>query len=418
MAYDIAGAVLTMGMLPFLPILLLTRHGRGLGERLGRMPVAARQLDRPVWVHAASVGEVLAAEPLIQQLRAHRPELPILVSTTTVAGRETARSRLAVDAAMLLPADPPRIIERAMRRIRPRCVLIMETEIWPGLIRAAARRRVPCLIVSGRISVRAAARYRRVRWLTRAVLPQVSAFAMQSEADAARILTLGAPADRVHVTGSLKYARGAAPGPDATNGSAVRSLVGERVVLVGASTHPGEEQLMLDACAELWPRWPNILLVLAPRRPERFEEVDRLLLDAGVERERRSQLRGPVRAATRVLLLDSLGELPNLLPVAYAVFVGGTVTPIGGHNVLEPAVFGKPVVFGPHTIDVAAAADALLEAGAATRVHDAHDLSAAWGRLLGEPELAARMGACGRQVVAARAAVVQRTFALVQAYLD
>jgi 3-deoxy-D-manno-octulosonic-acid transferase len=417
-AYDLAGVLLGLVAMPFLPLLLLTRHGRGLGERFGCFPSAVRRLDHPVWIHAASVGEVLAAQPLIQQLRVQRPEVPILVSTTSIPGRETARTRLAVDAAMLLPIDVSWVVDRVMRQLRPRCLVVVETELWPALLRAAARHAVPSLIVSGRISVRAAARYAWVRWLTRAALSQVAAFAMQTDADAARIVALGAPAERVQVLGSLKFAREAASGMETAQAQETRALGNRRPVLVAASTHPGEEQLVLDACAGLWTAHPALLLVIAPRRPERFEEVERLLAQTGLRYARRSQLGGPVADATQVLLLDTLGELPNLLPAARAVFVGGTVAPIGGHNVLEPAVFGKPVAFGPHTANVSVAAEALLAGAAATRVHDASALGAEWRRLLTQPEVAAQMGARGRAVVAAHAVVAQRTFALLQRCME
>lgn len=415
-AYDAVGTLLALLSVPLLPVLLLTRHGRGLAERLGRLPASVHGLQRPVWVHAASVGEVLAAEPLIQQLRLHRPDLPIVVSTTSVTGRETARTRLPVDAVMLLPVDIRWIVGQAVRRMRPSCLITVETEIWPALIHAAARAGVPCLLVSGRISERAAARYALIRWLLRDVLSRMSALVMQTPADAARIVALGAPADRVQVLGSLKFARDAAVPPTAA-ASDLQACVDGRPLLVAASTHPGEERLVLDACAELWREQPNLLLLIAPRRPERFDEVDQLLASAGVPMERRSRLKGPVARTTQVLLLDTIGELPNVLPVARAAFVGGTIAPVGGHNVLEPALFGKPIAFGPHTVNVAAAADALLAGAAAVRVHDAGELRAEWCRLLSHPDLAEQMGTRGRALVAARAAVAQRTFDVVQQFL-
>jgi 3-deoxy-D-manno-octulosonic-acid transferase len=414
-AYDIVGSALSVLALPFLPVLFLTRHGRGLGERLGRIPAAVRSLRRPLWVHAASVGEVLAAEPLIEHLRRHA-DGPILVSTTSITGRETARARLAVDGVMLLPVDVRWIVDGVMRTLQPRCLVIVETEIWPALIGAAARRRVPCVIVSGRISERAAARYARIRWLTRAVLARVGACAMQTDADAARIIAMGAPAQRVQVLGSLKFAREAA-GADVTARVTMTSLINGRPLLVAASTHPGEEQLVLDACAPLWSEHPRLLLLIAPRRPERFDEVDRLITRSSLQHERRTAVREIVADTTQVLLLDTVGELPNVLAAATAVFVGGTIAPVGGHNVLEPAACGKPVAFGPHTANVAAAAETLLESGAAVRVHDAAELAAEWRRLLERPALAQKMGARGRATITARAAVAERTAALVRRHM-
>jgi len=422
-AYNVAGILFGLLALPLLPLLLLTRHGRGLGERLAWLPPAAQRLRQPLWVHAASVGEVLAAQPLIEALRRTRPEIPILVSTTSASGRDTARGLPGVEAALLLPADIGWIVGSAMRRLRPRCLVIVETEIWPALVRAATDCGVPVVIVSGRISARAAAHYAWVRWLTRAVLSQVAACAMQSAADAARIVTLGAPTARVQVLGSLKFARSANTPPSVTSRAAASTptpaglplagCVNGRPLLIAASTHADEEQMVLEACAGLWAEYPDVLLLLAPRRPERFGEVDLLLARAGVTRQRRSELGGPVAGTTQVLLLDTLGELPDVLPVAQAVFVGGTIAPIGGHNVLEPAVFGKPVAFGPSTENVAAAAEALLAGGAATRVTDAKALRAEWGRLLRAPATAVEMGARGRAIVAAHAGVAERICELV-----
>jgi len=412
-AYDLAGMVLSLCALPLLPFLLLTRHGRGLGERLGYIPDALRALPRPLWVHAASVGEVLAAEPLIERLR--QPHVRIIVSTTTVTGRETARQRLAVDGVLLLPIDVRWIVERVMRALRPRCLVIVETEIWPALIRAATRHGVPCVMVSGRVSARATSRYALIRWLTRAVLSQLSACGMQTGADAARLIAMGAPAERVQVLGSLKFAREAV-GTDRA-ATTTTALFEDRPLLVAASTHPGEEQLVLDACAQLWAEYPRLLLLIAPRRPERFDEVDRLLAHRGVRHARRTALRAAVGEATQVLLLDTIGELPDVLAAATAVFVGGTVAPVGGHNVLEPAVCGKPVAFGPHTANVRAAAEVLIDSGAAVCVHDAAELAAEWRRLLAQPALAHERGAKGRAVIAAHAAVAERTAALVRRHM-
>ena len=410
MAYDAVGSLFGLLALPVLPVLAMTRYGTGLAERLGRLPAAVRALERPIWVHAASVGEALAAEPLLRELRARNAGTPLLLSTTTATGREVARARLPVDAAMLLPVDPGGIVDRVMRALRPRGLVIVETEIWPGLIRAARRAGVPRVIVSGRISERAAGRYAWVPWLTRAVFAQVDGFAMQTPADAARIVALGAPADRVEVVGNLMFARADFGAPQA--GRAPVAL-GERPVLIAASTHPGEEQLALDACARLWAAHPTLLLVVAPRRPERFADVVRLVAATGRRHVRRTALTGAVPPAVQVLVLDTVGELPGLLPAARGVFVGGTVAAVGGHNVTEPALCGKPVAFGPHTANVTVWADALVAADAAVRIDSAAALSAVWRTYLDDPAVAAATGTRGREVVAAHADVAARTAAFV-----
>lgn len=413
--YDLLGAVLSLAVLPLLP---LTRLRIGLGERLGRLPDSARGIEPPLWLHAASVGEVLAAEPLLRRLREAHPDMAVVVSTTSLTGRATARERLPANAVFLLPADVRWAVARVLCRLRPRALVIVETEIWPALLRAAAGCAVPVALVSGCVSARSAARYARIRPLVRAALSRVGAFAMQTEADAARIVSLGANPQRVAVTGNLKFARGL-PRLGTARGKALPDT-GGRPVLVAASTHPGEEALVLGACAGLWAAHPDLLLVVAPRRPERFDEVEALLRGGAASHERRSRIGGEapaVRAETRVLLLDSIGELLDLLPSARGVFVGGTIAPVGGHNVLEPALFSKPAAFGPETANVAEAAESLLAAGAAVRVHDAAELAAHWGRILAEPETASAMGAAAAAVLASQVEVIERTFAVVEGCL-
>ena len=251
-AYDVAGVLAALLSVPALPFLLLRGHGHGAAERLGRLPRPARELRAPVWIHAASVGEVRSAVALAAELRRYRAGTPILVSTTTVTGREVARTDLRPDAVTLLPLDALRIVDRAMRRLRPRCLILVELDLWPGLLRAAHRGNVPVVAVSGRLSERSLRRYRRAAALFRGAVGHVSAFGMQTEEDAARVVALGAAPDRVRVTGSLKAAAPAEPPAAPPAGG----LDGRRV-LIAASTQPGEERFVLEACADLWGRHPG-----------------------------------------------------------------------------------------------------------------------------------------------------------------
>jgi 3-deoxy-D-manno-octulosonic-acid transferase len=415
-AYLMTGAIAGLLALPGLPLLLLTRHGRGMGQRLGWVPRTPDDRSRPLWIHAASVGEVLAAEPLVREVRQHDPTVPILVSTATASGRDAARTHLGVDAVTLLPADILWIPGQALRRVRPRCLAIMETELWPCLLRAAVRHGVPALLVSGRVSGRAARRYRVARWLTRGALRSLAACAMQTPADAARVVALGAEPSTVRVTGNLKWARGATrTGPQ---GARTIPAFDGRPVLIAASTHAGDEDAILTACMDLWTEFPDLALVLAPRRPERFDAVADALAHRGLRFVRRSRDTGPFGRDMPVLLLDTLGELPDFLPAARGAFVGGTMAPVGGHNVLEPAIFGIPVVFGPHTENVTEAARALLAADAAVCVRTAGELHDHWRDLLTDPAAAAARGARARQVVQARAAVAAQTFAVLRPFLS
>jgi 3-deoxy-D-manno-octulosonic-acid transferase len=408
LGYDALGGLAALLAVPALPWLIKRGYGAGAGERLGRLPAAALHLSaRPVWLHCASVGETRSITPLVGRLRARAPQQPLVVSTATLGGRAVARDDLAADVAMLLPVDALRIVDRAVRRIRPRLLLLVETELWPGLLRAAAGVGASVAMVSGRLSARALARYRWAGPLFPAALAHVAAFGMQTGADAERIIALGAAPDRVRVTGSLK-----ASAPTAAAPLPLAGVEGRRV-LIAASTQPGEEEFVLRAVAALRRVHDDALLIVAPRRPERFDDVAHLVAAAGVRWRRRSSLRGTVPADVQVIVLDTLGELVRLLPAAWAVFVGGTVAPLGGHNVLEPALYGKAVAFGPHTESVAEAAAALCAAGGAAVVRTADELARYWEGLLADPAAAASAGARARTAAATCGDVLERTWDMV-----
>jgi 3-deoxy-D-manno-octulosonic-acid transferase len=409
--YDGVGAVASLLCLPALPILLARGFGAGLGERLGRLPARAREWpEPPVWIHVASVGETLAALPLVSELRRRHPKLPIVFSTTTTTGRAVARREIDPTLAMLLPLDAWRIVDRVFRRLRPRALVVVETEIWPGLLRAAQAVGAPAVVVSGRVSARAARRYAWFAPLFRASLGKVSAFGMQTADDARRVIDLGAPAERVRVTGSLKAGR------QATEDTALPfPELADRPVLIAASTQPGEEEFVLDSCAGEWLDHSDLLLVLAPRRPERFGAVARLVEERGLRFQRMSAMHA-LRGSTQVLVLDTLGDLNRLFPAARAVFVGGTVAPLGGHNVLEPALAAKPVAFGPHTDNVAAVAGTLLAAGGAECVQTPADLARFWRRCLDDCDAAARMGERAR-AVATSSDVVASTWEMLAPFI-
>ena len=406
--YDLAGGVAALAAVGAWPWLRQRGFGDGVEQRLGRLPAPA-WAQPPLWLHCASVGEALSAAPLVGRLRERCPNRPLVVSTTTLTGRAVARDELGADLATLLPVDALRRVDRVFRHLRPRALRVVETELWPGLLRAAARVGAPAAIVSGRLSARTAERARWAGPLFPAALAEVAAFGMQSAADAERIIALGAAPARVRVTGSLKAARqasGLAPPP-------LGGLDGRRVLLA-ASTHAGEEALVLQACATLTRVYRDALLILAPRRPERFAVVAELLAAGGVRWARRSALQGDVPADVQVLLLDSVGEVARFLPAAWVAFVGGTLNEsVGGHNVLEPATYGRPTAFGPHTANVAAAAAALRAADAAEVVRTPGELAQYWDGLLARREAADAAGARGRAVATARAGALERTWELI-----
>ncbi|MBI2163989.1 MAG: 3-deoxy-D-manno-octulosonic acid transferase [candidate division NC10 bacterium] len=410
------GAFFVGGLPVFMAQAILRgKYRRGLPERLGRVPAWAGPVP-PVWLHAVSVGEVMAAIPLARELAGRRPDLPLLVSTVTDTGRNVAEQRLPGKQFVFFPVDLGWAVEPALDRLRPRIVLLTETEIWPNFIRACGARGVPVVLINGRISPRSYPRYRRVRRLFAQVLRGIRLFCMQTPEDAGRILDLGAPAERVHVVGNLKFDLAVTGDPQ--DGSAVRRMLGlppSRPVLVAGSTHRGEEAPVLEAFHAVRSAVPDITLLLAPRHPERLGEVETLLERTGVAWSRRSRL--PASQPPPVILVDTMGELARLYAAGTVVFVGGSLVPIGGHNVLEPAAYARPVLFGPHMGNFAEMARLFLEQGAAIQVMNADGLAAEILRLLQEPRLAGRMGEAGRGIVETHRGAGRRTLDLLEALL-
>lgn len=409
-AYDLAGILAMFLCLPVLPFLLARGGVSALRQRLGLLP-KRRAVARPVWLHAASVGETLTALPLVAELRRRMPETPILLSTTSTTGRDVALREAGADLVTLLPVDVPCVVDRFVRRVRPRCLILLETEIWPGLLRAVDRTGAPSVVVSGRLSARSLGRYRWAAPLFRTAVRRIAVFGMQTAEDAERLVSMGASPARVHVTGSLK----GGVLPTAGLAAPVGGLSGRRV-LIGASTQPGEEEFLLESCAGLWPRCPDLLLLLAPRRPERFGAVRQMVEARGLRCESRSAARPELAADTQVFLLDSTGELPRFFSQATAVFVGGTVAPLGGHNVLEPASFAKPVAFGPHTANVAAAAARLIETGGGRLVSRPVELATFWDEMLSDSHASARLGALA-ETACEGALALERTWQILAPYL-
>ena len=328
----------------------------------------------------------------------------------TVTGNRTARDVLPdVDGVTYLPLDLPWLVSRSLRRLRPELVVLLETEVWPNFIRAAHRLRIPVVVLSGRLSPRGAQTYGRFRGLFGPVLERVSGFGMQDRENARRVLELGVEPARVAVTGSLKQAEagtGALPDLFGPRGPG-------RPVVVAGSVHRGEEEALLDVLPELRRRVPALLMVIAPRRPQRFGEVERLLRRRDLRYSRRSRTDGAPPEDCCVLLLDTLGELPQLYGWADVAFVGGSLVPVGGHNLMEPARWGKPVLFGPHRSNVSETARELLEQGGGVEVLDRDDLLREIADLLSDRTRASAMGRRARQVAHADRDVVSRSLRLV-----
>jgi 3-deoxy-D-manno-octulosonic-acid transferase len=416
--YALYSAGLTLLGLGYLPVFLVRKVWRGgyplaLAERFGFVPLAPGP-DR-FWVHAVSVGEVMAAVPLVHALRRRWPDVEVVLSTVTATGDRVARARLSdAAAAFVFPLDLGSAMRRAVRRVRPRCFIALETELWPNLLRALHTGGVPAVLANGRISDRSFRRYLRVRRLFRRVLDHVALCAMQSEEDARRIIALGARPDRVVVTGNLKME---APHGEAGAERLWRNLLhlGTERIWIAGSTHRGEEAAVLDAFGELRRGGEALCLILAPRHPERVDEVEALARDRGFAPVRRSRLAGA--APSDVILLDTVGELAALYAVADVIFVGGSLVPIGGHNVIEPALHARPVVFGPHMGNFRDAAALLLKAGAGIQLRDAAELAPTLRTLLGDPGARQRLGEAAWTAVRAHQGACARTIEALEALL-
>ena len=386
-----------------------------LGERLGSSPYL--QPGVAIWVHGASVGEVRAAAPLVLALHRKYPDRPILVTTFTGAGRRQARQLFGDKVVVsLMPYDLPCFVSRWLNTIRPAIAVVMETEIWPNLYAACARRRIPLLLLSARMSVRSFERYQKYQSLVRGTLARATAIAVQSETDDARFRLLGATDVQLSVMGNLKFDIDVDEAL-LKSGAALRArLFGAARVLVAASTREGEEPQLLQAFRKLLETRPGTVLVLAPRHPERANAVAEAVTAAGFPFRRLSAGEVALQPG-EVLLVDVLGQLMRFFAAADVAFVGGTLVPLGGHNLLEPAALGLPVLCGPHVYNVRDVAEMMKEAGVLTIVKDPEELAAAAAWLLGNDDTRRSIGSLARRKVAENRGALERALKLIQSHL-
>ena len=414
--------VLTYLLRPIALVVVLWRGVRnrrywvGVGERLG---FGARVgTTESIWVHAVSLGEVTAAAALIRALRDRYPDTPLVLTTATPTGRERARA-LFGEALVVryLPYDTPGSVRRFLARARPRLAVIMETELWPNLFHRCRRRGIPIVLANARLSMKSVGRYRRFGTLFRDALAlgHVS-IAAQSGEDAERFIAIGAAREQTRVIGNLKFDISV----DAAvieQGRELRSSYGrERPVWIAGSTHSGEEEAALGAHAQIQAAVPGALLLLVPRHPERFQAVADLLNRRGLRFERRSS-QGEVRPDCSVLLVDTVGELSSLYASVDVAFVGGSLVPVGGHNLLEPAALGVPVITGPDQSNARDIAELLLREGAAVQVADAAALAVTLQEWLTNPDERGRVGARGLHVVAENRGSLARLLAIIEPLL-
>ena len=419
--YSLATLIVLVVLSPYFLYQAL-RHKKyvgGIKQRFGYLPVSFNlDADASIWVHAVSVGEVLAARPLLSELRKRYPGLKVFLSTTTLSGQQLARRSVSdVDAVFYFPFDWTFTVRRTLRLVKPRLFVMVETEIWPNLLRECRRQGVKTMLVNGRISYRSFPRYRLVRGFFRRALGDIDRLCVQGEESARRLVELGADPSRVTVTGSLKFDSLGAPvvpgrGPDRV--LRFFRMAPGRPVLMAGSTLKGEEQAVIRAFNRVrtTSAGSNALLIIAARHPERFGEVERICRQEGLSTARRSEL--PIDSEPKVdaVVLDTIGELAHLYQIATAVFVGGSLVPAGGHNILEPAVYGKPIVFGPHMENFAEIAEAFLANGAAVQVSNERELDAAILSLMGDPVRRARLGAAARALIDANRGARDKTLAV------
>lgn len=383
------------------------RYARGLWQRLGAVPGRLHDHRGAIWIHAVSVGEVHAARGLLPHLRRVSPGRSVVLSTTTPTGQALAQAAGA-DAVFYMPLDLPIMLRRYLRVLQPRAMLLVETELWPNLLRGCHRRGIPVALVNARLSERSRRRYAWVAKRWREPFQSLDMVCARTGQEAARFRRLGISAERVFTCGNLKADLAASQPPAHLRAALAAQLQLESgsPLLVAGCTMQEEEQKVLLAFRRLRQRYPELRLLLAPRHPERFDEVAALVRSAGFSGRRRS--RSTPRDAD-VILLDTIGELPAAYGLGTVSFVGGSLVPTGGHNLLEPAVQGQPVVFGPHMDNFAAMAAEFEHAGAGRRVRDASDLAAAVGELLADPAARRQMGESARAVARRDASAGSRT---------
>ena len=386
-----------------------------IGERLG---IGYPRLERCIWIHAVSVGEVVAAVPLIRSLGKRYPDRPLLVTTVTPTGAARVASLFGDDVHhTYIPFEAPQVVNRFFSATKPDIALVLETEIWPNLYRGCGVRDIPLVLVSARISPRSVRSYRRLLPLFRETLSHGIIIAAQTEADAERFLSLGAAPERTRVTGNIKFDVELAPDLPVRGRELRADLFGDRPVWIAASTHEGEEEIVLDAQQKLLQDIPGLLLVLVPRHPQRFAGVRDMVAKKRMSVISRTDGK-PCSADTQVFLGDTMGELTLFYAASDVAFVGGSLVPIGGHNLLEPAALGLPLVSGPHVFNAEEIADMFVDKGACRLVHDADELAAEVGQLLSDPEMAARLGDAGRGILERNRGALARLLAMIEPLAD
>ncbi len=424
--YDILFHGLFAATLPYVLYKAVTteKYREGIGERFGRFDdekLARLSGDGAgIWVHAVSVGETKAALPLLKALREARPGARILLSTTTRTGQAVAASECGefIDALVYFPLDFSWAVKRVISQFRPDIFIVVEKEIWPNLFKALTDNSIPIIVANGSISARSFKRFLKFSFFFADIFSKISFFCAGSAVDFERALALGVREERVMVTGNLKFDQALGGGCDITRGlEKALALGGGEILFVAGSTHRGEDEIVIEAFKELREEFVGLRLAIAPRHPERFDEVAALIKKSGFSCFRRSYVNDEKKSSKEgdVFLLDTIGELNCLYGLGQIAFVGGSLVPdVGGHNLLEPAGLGKPVLFGPYVHTCRAMAGLLQEAGGGVLVAGAGELGAELKRLAGNKESREVMGRAAREVVEKNRGAVQKTLEVIE----
>jgi 3-deoxy-D-manno-octulosonic-acid transferase len=435
------------------------RFRRELTQRMGFLPTLS--LRKPIWVHAASVGEVFCSIPLLKRIKKEFPERPIVLTTMTRTGNERAKTISEADSVLFLPIDHPLIIEKTLRKIDPHLLLIAETELWPNLLRSCGKKGIPIVLFNGRISEKSFRRYLFFKFFFKDCLKYISLFLMQTEEDRTRIIEIGATIDKTRVVGNLKFdqpfptftplesptinggddinktsiphRKAGVKTPSFLTGFTQEALAemakslylrGKETLLIAGSTHSGEEEIFLSLFKDLRKIDPHLILILAPRHLERLEEVERILKKESISWARKASLSmdqnrsgGERKELPEVILLDTMGELMNLYSLGTLVFIGGSLVPVGGHNPIEPLFFKKCVLYGPHMFHFQEIAHHLIEAGGAIQVGGKEDLAFHLKRLLSDERARKEVGEKGYQFLQKHRGATERMFEEIRHFL-
>jgi len=425
--YNAVLIILIILLSPMICIILLLRRKYRCGflQKIGFLPwthVTGKLQSKPIWVHAVSVGEVMATIPLIKEIKKCYPHIPVVLSTVTETGHFTAqRNAKGFDHVLYFPFDFPWIVKKAISNIQPLMFLTLETEIWPNFLRELKRQGIPSMMVSGRISQNSFRSYFFFRVFFKKVLSMISFFCMQTEMDRKRILDIGADHKKTIVTGSIKFDQQLPAITVEENEEIYRALnlKPEQNIFIAGSTHKGEEELIVSVFQELKNKVPDLIMILAPRHPERFEDVALLLKQTCVDFIRKTELASkPGYNLPPVILLDTIGELSKIYSIGTIIYIGGSLVPVGGHNVLEPAVFSKPVIFGNYMGNFSEIASILIEKDAAIRVSNRDEFAEQALALLNNKAHCRQIGESAFAVIRENSGAVKRSVDILQQFLD